>query len=73
MVLDLQRGFQGHGLVETLLLAGRQREREVAVQGGREAGRRPQQRGQEERRRPPQPDLAAHDGRAGAGRRRARA
>ena len=31
LVLDLQRGFQGHGLVETLLLARRKCEREVAV------------------------------------------
>lgn len=38
LVLELQRGLLAHGLVEALLAAGRQREGEVAVQGGAELG-----------------------------------
>lgn len=67
MVLDLQRGLQGHGLVETLLLAGGKGEREVAVQGGREAGRRGQQQSGPEDPREGQPDLVAHACRGGLG------
>lgn len=44
LVFDLQRCLQGHGLVETLLPAGRQREGKITVQRGCEAGRPAQQR-----------------------------
>lgn len=44
LVLDLQRRLQGHGLVEALLPAGGQREGEVTIQRGCEAGRPAQQR-----------------------------
>lgn len=70
LVLDLQRGLQGHGLVETLPPAGREGKREVAVQGVREARHPRQQRwaqsGQEQHREG-QPDLFAHPCRATSG------
>lgn len=70
LVLDLQRGLQGHGLVETLPPAGRQREGEVAVQGVREARHPRQQRGGQsgqEQHREGQPGLFAHPCRAISG------
>lgn len=70
LVLDLQRGLQGHGLVEALLPARREREGEVAVQRGLEAGRTPQQRwrqNDQEEHWEWQPGPAAHPGRSDLG------